>query len=154
MLGMSIFDVIGAIAWGLTTAPIPMYSKYGTPSSIYGSIGNNASCKAQGFFIQLNFTSIFYNITLSTYYLLGKKMAGRKCIDRLNRVEKLCTNGYVLNSLVFKSHCEGLAGTTTEKKPMVVARSAHHNRVCTCLRRAIILQNHGLWVSYRNPSCP
>lgn len=86
MLGMSTFDLVGAIAWGLSTAPIPVYNKYGDPSSMYGAIGNPATCKTQGFFIQLSFTSIFYNVTLSTYYLLGKKLVGRKCIDQLNRV--------------------------------------------------------------------
>jgi hypothetical protein len=78
MLGMSIFDVVSAISWGLSTAPIPVYNKYGDPTLMYGAIGDTASCKAQGFFIQLSFTSIFYNVTLSTYYLLGKQLAGRK----------------------------------------------------------------------------
>ena len=84
MLGMSIFDVVSAISWGLTTAPIPAYNKYGDPTLMYGAIGDTASCKAQGFFIQLSFTSIFYNVALSTYYLLGKQLSGRKCIDRSN----------------------------------------------------------------------
>jgi hypothetical protein len=101
MLGMSTFDVVGAIAWGLSTAPIPVYNKYGDPSSMYGAVGNPASCKTQGFFIQLSFTSIFYNVTLSAYYLLGKKLPGRKCIDQSNR--------FFTNSLFSSSHCERLA---------------------------------------------
>jgi len=73
MLGMSIFDVVGAFAWALSTAPIPMYNRYGDPTYVYGAIGNNTTCKLQGFMIQLSFTSIFYNIALSIYYLLGKE---------------------------------------------------------------------------------
>jgi hypothetical protein len=75
MLGMSVFDVVGAFAWALSTAPIPKYNKDGDSTYIYGAIGNNATCKLQGFLIQLSFTSIFYNVALSMYYLLGKEMS-------------------------------------------------------------------------------
>jgi hypothetical protein len=74
MLGMSMFDVVGAFAWALTTAPIPTYNQYGDPTYVYGAIGNNTTCKLQGFMIQLSFTSVFYNVALSIYYLLGKEM--------------------------------------------------------------------------------
>lgn len=37
---------------------------------IYGEAGNTATCTAQGFFLQLAVTSIFYNTSLSTYYCL------------------------------------------------------------------------------------
>ena len=115
---MSIFDVVSAIAWGLTTVPIPEYNKFGDPTKMYGAIGDTASCKAQGFFIQLSFTSIFYNVTLSTYYLLGKKLAGRKCIDRLNR-GSIVQVGTPASDLTFSfqnSYCDWLAGTKAEKK--------------------------------------
>jgi len=71
VLGMSIFDLIGSIAWGLSTLPIPKYNRFGMETPIYGAMGNEATCTAQGFAVQLNFTSMFYNISLSTYYLLG-----------------------------------------------------------------------------------
>ena len=35
-----------------------------------GAIGTEATCKCQAFFIQLGFTSIFYNVSLALYYVL------------------------------------------------------------------------------------
>lgn len=71
VLGISIFDLVGSVAWGLSTLPIPKYDEYGRETPIYGAMGNDATCTAQGFLLQLNFTAVFYNISLSTYYLLG-----------------------------------------------------------------------------------
>lgn len=72
ILGMSVFDLVGSVAWVFSSAAIPVYNKYGDASNVYGARGNEGTCKAQGFLIQLNFTALFYNISLSTYYLLGK----------------------------------------------------------------------------------
>jgi hypothetical protein len=69
MVAMSVFDICSSIAWGLTTLPIPQY-QYGEPTGMYGTRGNKATCKMQGFFIQLGYTSIFYNMSLSFYFLL------------------------------------------------------------------------------------
>lgn len=63
--------MIGCIAWGMSTAAVPMINDLGEDTNIYGAAGNEATCKTQGFLIQLNFTALFYNISLSTYYLLG-----------------------------------------------------------------------------------
>lgn len=67
MLGISIFDAIGSGAWILTSLPIPEFNEYGEPTAVYGAKRNDA---AQGFFIHLGFTGIFYNVALSIYYLL------------------------------------------------------------------------------------
>jgi hypothetical protein len=69
MVAMSVFDIIGSIAWVLSTLPIPEY-EYGEPSGIYGAKGNKITCKTQGFFIQLGYTSIFYNMSLSFYFMM------------------------------------------------------------------------------------
>jgi hypothetical protein len=64
MLAMSVLDIFSSIAWGLGTIPIP------ESSGIYGSRGNEKTCKAQGFFTQLGYTGIFYNVSLSFYFLM------------------------------------------------------------------------------------
>jgi hypothetical protein len=69
MVAMSVFDIFGSIAWGLTTLPIPEY-EYGETSGMYGAKGNEATCKMQGFLFQLGFTSMFYNVSLSFYFLM------------------------------------------------------------------------------------
>ncbi len=66
---MSVFDIFSSIGRGLTTLPIPEY-QYGEPTGMYGAKGNDATCKMQGFLIQLGYTSIFYNMSLSFYFLL------------------------------------------------------------------------------------
>jgi hypothetical protein len=83
MLAMSFFDIIGSIAWGLSTLPIPVY-EYGAPSGIYGAKGNEQTCKMQGFFVQLGYTSIFYNMSLSFYFLLVVRYGMRE-----NQLKKL-----------------------------------------------------------------
>lgn len=65
LFGMASFDICTAVAWGFATAPIPSEKFW-----IYGAIGNEATCKTQAFFIQLGFTSVFYNVSLALYYLL------------------------------------------------------------------------------------
>jgi hypothetical protein len=69
MVAMSLFNIFGSMAWALTTLPIPEY-EFGETSGIYGTKGNEATCKLQGFFFQLGFTSMFYNVSLSFYFLL------------------------------------------------------------------------------------
>ena len=68
LLGMAIFDIITAFAWSFATAPIDSNNP-GT-DHVMGAIGNEATCMTQAFFIQLGFGSIFYNVSLSLYYVL------------------------------------------------------------------------------------
>lgn len=73
MLGFSLFDMVSSIAFAFSTLPIPINASYydkELPSGIYGAKGNDATCTAQGFFMELGFVgSMCYNITLSVYYL-------------------------------------------------------------------------------------
>jgi hypothetical protein len=75
MLAMSVFDINSSIAWGLATLPTPDYDKqhddaYFDDDFTYGAKGKGWTCTAQGFFIQLGFTSMFYNVSLSFYFLM------------------------------------------------------------------------------------
>jgi hypothetical protein len=83
MLAMSFFDIFGSIAWGLATLPIPA-SEFGEPSGVYGAKGNEKTCKTQGFFIQLGYTSLFYNMSLSFYFLMVVRYGMRE-----NQIKKL-----------------------------------------------------------------
>ena len=65
LFGMAIFDIITAVAWVFATAPISKDIDH-----VYASSGTEATCKAQAFFVQLGFTSIFYNVSLAFYYVM------------------------------------------------------------------------------------
>jgi len=66
LIGMAIFDIVTAVAWSFASSAIDPHDA----SWIYGAAGSKASCTAQGFFVQLGFTSIFYNVSLTLYYTL------------------------------------------------------------------------------------
>jgi len=69
MVTMSAFDVVGSAAYALTSLPTP------TTDFIYGSMGNKASCKSQGFFIQMGTIAALINVSLAVYYLLMIKFS-------------------------------------------------------------------------------
>lgn len=48
----------------LATLPTPSYT------GIPGAVGNESTCAAQGFFVQLGLTSMLFNMALSVYYWL------------------------------------------------------------------------------------
>lgn len=48
MVVLSTFDLFGSVAYSLTSLPMSV------EDGVYGSKGNDASCTAQGFFIQVN----------------------------------------------------------------------------------------------------
>ena len=73
VLGLNVFDIFGSLAFIFSTAPIPQYDSNlgGAPTDIYEARGNQATCQTQGFFIHLGLMgSIFYNLMLSTFYVL------------------------------------------------------------------------------------
>eukprot|EP00980_Cylindrotheca_fusiformis_P000742 scaffold174_cov98-Cylindrotheca_fusiformis.AAC.11 len=87
--GMSIFDVCSSIGNMFSTLPIPEYQHFESsstsiPTGVYGAKGNSATCTAQGFFLQLGYTSAFYNLVLTVYYVLVIKKGMRETkIQRL-----------------------------------------------------------------------
>lgn len=62
MIAMSVFDFLGSAGYSLTSLPIP--SEY----SVEGAQGNDATCTAQGFFIQMGTIAAFINVSLAVYY--------------------------------------------------------------------------------------
>mmetsp|Transcript_1173 Transcript_1173/g.3035 ORF Transcript_1173/g.3035 Transcript_1173/m.3035 type:complete len:548 (-) Transcript_1173:836-2479(-) len=63
ILGISLFDIIGSVAYTLIGVMAPYEAGF------YLSRGNDATCTLQGFMIQLGYTSIFYNVCLSLYFV-------------------------------------------------------------------------------------
>jgi hypothetical protein len=79
--GVNRFIINGSLAWILSTAPEPKYepdTEPEVPTGIYGAVGNQASCTAQGFFFQLGYTGIFYNMVLTIHYVLVIKYGMRE----------------------------------------------------------------------------
>ncbi|CAB9527065.1 expressed unknown protein [Seminavis robusta] len=66
LVSMALFDIVTAFAWVFATLPIDEEEA----GHVEGASGNPATCKAQAFFVQLGFTSVFMNVSLSIYYLL------------------------------------------------------------------------------------
>ena len=64
MICMSIFDVFGSAAYAFTLAPTPKEYYY------QGAHGNDATCTAQGFFIQVGSVAGYMNVSLAFYYFL------------------------------------------------------------------------------------
>ena len=61
---MSCTDVVASIGFALSTWPI----RKGAIS--YGAMGNDTTCRIQGFMIEFSQISLLYNLTLSTYFYL------------------------------------------------------------------------------------
>jgi hypothetical protein len=64
---LSFFDVLGSCSYALTTLPTQ------ASDELYGAKGNDQTCTAQGFFIQIGTIACFLNVSLATYYLLTIK---------------------------------------------------------------------------------
>ena len=56
--------MFGSLAYALTTLPTP------TDDYLYGAQGNENTCVAQGFFIQVGSIACFLNVSLAIYYHL------------------------------------------------------------------------------------
>jgi len=69
---LSCFDIIGSLGYAFASLPIPK------EDYILGAKGNPASCKAQGFFIQLGTISLYINVSMAFYYLLVIQFSWRE----------------------------------------------------------------------------
>lgn len=148
VLGISLFDIVGCIAFGLSTIPVPEYNAYGETTRIYGALGNDATCKAQGFLIQLNFTALFYNISLSTYYLLGKPAM------LWSKVPKCDIQQHDSPwTFWFHSYCTSMERSPIQAESLVAACRATDDWFWSCFRRNPILPKYVLWyVSEKVPT--
>ena len=79
MILLSISDMLGSMAYAFTTLPIP--SEY----YFEGAHGNEATCIAQGFFIQLGTMSAYTNCSLAAYYYLVIKQGASENALRKHR---------------------------------------------------------------------
>ncbi|KAL3778378.1 hypothetical protein ACHAW5_000601 [Stephanodiscus triporus] len=77
---MSLCCLSSSVAWFFTTWPIPR----GTPG-VYGAVGTQGTCSAQGFFSQFKISSVMYNASLSVYFVLVIVKQWRD--DRILKVE-------------------------------------------------------------------
>lgn len=82
IFGMSVCDMLTSVGFFCTTWPVPK----GTPG-IYGALGNQGTCSAQGFISQFSLSTVMYNASLSLYYMfvIVKKMKD----DKIVRIEPL-----------------------------------------------------------------
>lgn len=70
LVGMSVFDCFGSLAWIFSSLPLPESNTNGE-LGIYGARGTPAMCKVQGFFSQMRFIgSTSFNASLTFFYLL------------------------------------------------------------------------------------
>jgi hypothetical protein len=60
VLTMSSFDFLSSTAWVLGSLPIPAINEWGEPHPTDGAKGNNATCTAQGFLMQLGLTGTYH----------------------------------------------------------------------------------------------
>ena len=66
LLGMAVYDIVVSLWYFASTWPIPPSPSMET--SAFGAIGSEASCRAQGFFLQLGMANAVYFAMLGTYY--------------------------------------------------------------------------------------
>lgn len=67
---MSFFTCFSSLAWIFSTATLPS-TAYGSPTGVYGASGNEATCKMEGFFLELGMIGgIFYTFALTACYVL------------------------------------------------------------------------------------
>jgi len=78
MLGLSIFDcIISFFAWFLTTWPQPKDTIHS--NFLWGNVGNDATCEAQGFMTQIGgHTTANFTAMLTIYYLLTVKYSWKE----------------------------------------------------------------------------
>jgi len=81
LLALSITDTFTSFSYALSTWPIPLDSP-----NIYAALGTQATCTAQGFFIQASIATPMYNAMLSIYYLLTVRYGWKE--NQLKKVEK------------------------------------------------------------------
>ncbi|KAL3776736.1 hypothetical protein HJC23_005397 [Cyclotella cryptica] len=102
---LSFFDILGSGAYALTTLPTP------ESDHLFGAQGNEQSCTAQGFFIQVGTIACFLNVSLALYYLLTIKYGWTE-----ERMKKKYVAGSlfappIVIGLVFAFVATGIMGT-------------------------------------------
>jgi hypothetical protein len=76
----SVFDVMGSFAMSFTTLPTQQ------EDYIYGSRGNDGTCKAQGFFIQMGTIACLMGVSLALYYNFTIKQGWNEARMKRNHI--------------------------------------------------------------------
>jgi hypothetical protein len=76
----SVFDVTGSFAMSFTTLPTQQ------EDYIYGSHGNDSTCTAQGFFIQMGTIACLMGVSLALYYSLVIKQGWSEARMKKNHI--------------------------------------------------------------------
>ena len=82
LIALSMSDMMSSIGFFLSTWPIPRNEDVEDP--VFGSFGNENSCRIQGFLVQLSIMAPLYNVGLATHYLLVVKYKVTEEIMRRN----------------------------------------------------------------------
>lgn len=77
---MSCVDITVSTVWFLTNFFVPPWSE-----EVAWASGNQGTCNAQGFIVQLSIGAVYYNATLSLYYLLVIRYSFNR--DSISRLE-------------------------------------------------------------------
>ena len=98
---MSIGDVLlSFFSFFLTTWPIP--SEY---EGVYANLGNQATCEAQGFMVQLSATYSLYNAYLAAYFVLVVRYNWKeRDIRKVEFLTHFLTFGFALGSAIAGSY--------------------------------------------------
>lgn len=59
MLLISICDIFNSVAWMVSSLMVPEYNSDGSKTYVYGARGNEETCTAGGFFLQLGYTGMY-----------------------------------------------------------------------------------------------
>lgn len=63
VFGMSFFDILASMSWAVSSLPMPK------TSGLMGAYGNQGTCDAQGFFMNVGITgSLIYSVALGYYF--------------------------------------------------------------------------------------
>lgn len=79
LAGISLVDISSSFSVSMSTWPIPK------DSGVLWAVGNDTTCRMQGFFNQFTVCSSFYNVSLSIYYLLVVRYGWKQ--HRIRRIE-------------------------------------------------------------------
>mmetsp|Transcript_19656 Transcript_19656/g.41435 ORF Transcript_19656/g.41435 Transcript_19656/m.41435 type:complete len:359 (+) Transcript_19656:42-1118(+) len=96
LLGLSTWDIMMSCAVFMGTWPIPK----GSPG-IFMASGTDATCSAQGFFIQMSVGTALYNAMLSVYYVLVINLGWKEYqVKRVEPILHLVPAGFSFASAV------------------------------------------------------
>jgi len=134
LAAMSISDIITSLFKFLSTWPIPRGARF-----VYDPKGTQATCSAQGFFMQFAVATPLYNMFLSLYYLLSIRYRWRESdLKKLEWVAHLISIGFAVVTsfvlLILKQYNSSLLWCGIASKPINCKGSYRNNGINDCER--------------------